>query len=34
LVDNDLSTLCHTSNGGWVMVDLGEEKQIGGIFLY
>ena len=34
LVDNDLSTYCHTNNGGWVMVDLGEEKEIGGIFLY
>ena len=34
LVDNDLSTFCHTSNGGWVMVDFGEEKQIGGSFLY
>ena len=34
LVDNDVSTYCHTNNGGWVMVDLGEEKEIGGIFLY
>ena len=34
LVDNDLSTYCHTNNGGWVMIDLGEEKVIGGIFLY
>ena len=33
LVDNDVSTYCHTNNGGWVMVDLGEEKEIGGIFL-
>jgi hypothetical protein len=33
-VDNDLSTYCHTNNGGWVMIDLGEEKVIGGIFLY
>ena len=34
LVDNDVSTYCHTNNGGWVMVDLGEEKEIGGVFLY
>ena len=33
LVANDLSTYCHTNNGGWVMGDLGEEKEIGGIFL-
>ena len=34
LVDNDLSSYCHTTVPGWVMVDLGEEMEIGGIFLY
>ena len=33
-MDNDLSTYCHTDDGGWVMVDLGEDTEIGGIFLY
>ncbi len=28
LVDNDLSTYCHTDDGGWVMVDMGEDTEI------
>jgi hypothetical protein len=27
-VDNDLSTYCHTDDGGWVMVDMGEDTEI------
>ena len=36
LVDGDLSTYFHSSDSSdnWVMVDLGEEIAIGGIFLY